>query len=96
MKLIHESLDNRTDIYSQVASTKKVRLKLHRKISTQIGDEVFKSIPLLNKPNQFNKDGNIKGEEMTKELLKSIAKPKQKTEIKPHQHSSSIALTPRQ
>ena len=34
------------------------------------------------KPDQFNEDGKIKSEEMTKELLKNILKPKYKTVVR--------------
>ena len=70
-----------------MAGTKEVKDKLHRRLSSARKDggrnpgsgKFFQSLPKLPKPDQFNAEGSIKQEIMTKELLKRRTKPASKT-----------------
>ena len=57
---IQDSLRNRNERkYNFEVATKKVKRKMHKKLSLDITEGVFTSIPRLTRPEQINEDNHV-------------------------------------
>ena len=68
---IQQSLSQRSE-NAAVAGNKKLRKKLLRGATSEISEQIFQNMPIINELNNFNEKGHIKQEEMTKRLLEKV------------------------